>query len=623
MLNFKNHFLFAPIKTGYSDGSGVVTQAHMDFYEQRCKDLGAIILEPLYLSSNLREIPTQLGIDNDGKIPGLKNLIDMIHKYDTRVIAHLNHPGRMANPKIPNNVFYSSTSKPCENGGAKPKQISEEEMNLISDQFIAAAKRAEKAGFDVIELQFGHGYLFAQFISPKVNNRQDEYGGSFQNRIKFPLKIFKLVKETVQLPIIVRISGDEMIPDGIHIDEMIKLSKILQENGAAAIHVSAGTVCSTPPWFFQHMFIPKGKTWELADKIKKEIDIPVIFVGRIDSIEDVNILTEKYHADFLAIGRGLIADLQIVSKLQGKNKSPIIPCLACVEGCLGGVKSGSGLQCLVNPGVQKNAIKPIQAKNVKHFAVIGGGLAGMEAALVLSERGHLVDLFEKNKLGGQFRYAPLTPYKQSLQKLIPSYLERIANSKIPVIYKEITKAEEISKYDGVIIATGSVPKIPEIPNLTDYSWAEILLPENLPSNQSILIIGGGLIGVDIATALVEKKNKVIIVKRTEDFGGNMEMIAKKLSLNIMKKNNVVFSDHTYIKNIKKQSEKYFVEAERDGKQINFENIDKIVISTGLKSYNPFKNIDMGKIPMYVIGDAAKVGDAQNAIFSAYKLAVSM
>ncbi len=408
MLQLKNNFIFAPIKLGYSDKTGVVKQKHIDFYKRVSEYLGAVIPEPFYMDKALRELPTQMGIDSDDKILGLQKLTSKIHESNTKVIAHLNHPGRMANPKIPGNIFLSSTDKPCENGGAIPERITRQEMQNIISLFVKSAIRAQKTNFDIIELQFGHGYLIAQFISPKVNDRTDEYGGNFENRIKFPLQILDAVKSAVDLPIIIRISGDEIIPDGIKLPEMIKLSGILKEKSVEAIHVSAGTVCNTPPWFFQHMFVPKGKTWEFAKKIKEHAKIHTIFVGQINTREDIEELTNKFNADYIAIGRALIADTDFIGKCLNKVAGNIRPCLACAEGCLGGVKSGQGLQCLVNPQIGKEIDIFNVAENSKNYAVVGGGLAGMEAALTLKKRGHNVDLYEKNELGGQFNLAPLT-----------------------------------------------------------------------------------------------------------------------------------------------------------------------------------------------------------------------
>jgi len=616
MLKLRNMFIFAPIKTGYGNGSGKVNERHVAFYKRRCKYLGAVIPEPFYLDKGLREIPTQLGIDNDDKNDGLHKLVSSIHDSGAKVIAHLNHPGRMANPNIPGNYFISSTDKPCENGGATPTRMDKNNMKQVADLFAKASLRAKKANFDIIELQFGHGYLLAQFLSPFVNDRTDEYGGSFENRIRFPLEVLQAVKESVDLPIIARISGDEMIPNGIKLPEMTAFSKILEKHGAKAIHVSAGTVCSTPPWYFQHMFVPKGKTWEMAAKIKEEITIPVIFVGQINTVEDIEKIRTEFPTDYIATGRALIADPDFIGKYQGKVKGVIMPCLACAEGCLGGVKSGQGLQCLVNPQVGKETETIEKTEQPERYAVIGGGLSGMEAAIILKERGHDVDLYEKDELGGQFNLAPLTPNKRSMAKLVPYLKERLKENNVNIIFKEATKSDLTKKYDGVIIATGSKPSVMSIPGLDKFYWADILLKENLPENKNVLIIGGGLIGVDIATGLIPGNNKITIVKRTTDFGEDMEMIAKNLSLKIMKGKETVFSDHTHIKRIDGKT----VYAERNGKDIQFNDIDIIVVSTGMKSYNPLEEELKGEMPVYVIGDARRVGNAQDAIRDGYEIA---
>ncbi len=616
MLKLKNNFIMAPVKTGYSDQSGVITDKHLEFYKKRSEFIGALTPEPLYLDKGLRELPTQIGIDDDSKIEGLIKLTKAIHQFDTKVIAHLSHPGRMANPKIPGNYFLSSTDKACENGGATPKQMDKDDIQQAINLFTKAAQRAEKAGFDIIELQFGHGYLAAQFISPKVNKRTDDYGGNFENRIRFPLQILDAVKTITPLPIIVRISGDEMLPDGIKLEEMIRFSRILKEKSVEAIHVSAGTVCNTPPWYFQHMFVPKGKTWQFAQKIKQEVNIPTIFVGQINTKEDIKKLTDDYQADYIAIGRSLVADPEFVGKYNGQIDGNIRPCLACAEGCLGGVKSGQGLQCLVNPKVGKEIDTFKKAKNIKNIAVVGGGLAGMEAALTLNKRGHTVTLFEKNKMGGQFILAPLTPNKKSMETLIPYFIKEIKDHPINIVYKEVGKSDLIHKFDEVVIATGSKPAEIKIDGLEKFHWAEILLKENLPKDKNVLIIGGGLIGVDIATALIPLHNRVTIVKRTTDFGEDMEMISKLLSLKMMKENGTVFSDHTHIKKISGKT----IYAERNGIDIQFNNIDMIVVSTGMKSFNPLEDELKNSISVHVIGDAKKIGNAQDAIKNAYEIA---
>ncbi len=617
MLDLINEFIMATVKTGYSNKNGDVTKKHLNFYKARSKYIGAIIPEPLFLDKGLRELPTQMGIDNDLKLDGLKELTDTIHQGGAKAIAHLNHPGRMVNPKIPGNYFVSSTEKACENGGAKPTALDTTGMKMIKDLFVQASIRAEKAEFDYIELQFGHGYLFAQFISEAVNNRKDEYGGIFENRIKFPLEVLDAIKKATNLGIIARISGDEMTPNGIKIDEMQKFSKILAKKGVNAIHVSAGTVCSTPPWFFQHMFVPKGKTWQLADKIKEVVNIPVIYVGQINEFKDIDEIKNRTNGNFIAVGRPLVADPDFVGKYLGKVIENVRPCLACSEGCLGGVKSGKGLGCIVNPLVGKEDLIFEKTQKPKNIAVIGGGLSGMTAAITLKQRGHIVTLFEKNKLGGQFNLAYLPPHKQSLVKIIDYLKNEIIDFNIEIIQREAT-IDDFVKYDEILIATGSIPQIAPIEGLKDYFWAEILEEHNIPENTRSLVIGGGLIGIEVANMLLSKGNKVFIVEMMAEVARDMEMIERKLTLKALQNRDVKIFVNTKVRKISGKN----VNIEGDNLKQTLEDIDHIILATGMKSYNPFGN-DIFKKPVHLIGDANKVGKVQDVIENAFQTALTI
>ncbi len=614
MLNLKNNFIMPAIKLAYGNSNGDILERHLDFYKRRAKHIGAIIPEPLFMDKSLRELPTQIGIDNNDKLDGLKKLTAILHKEDCKAIAHLNHPGRMANPKIPNNYFISSTDKACENGGATPKRATIKDIKDIIKLFKDSAIRAKKANFDMIELQFGHGYLVSQFLSQKVNDRDDNYGGSFENRARLALEIFEEVKSAVNIPIMVRVSGSEMIPDGISTKEIIQLVKELEKRGAVAIHVTAGSLCSTPPWFFHHMFVPGNKTKEIALKIKKEISIPIIPVGQINTKEDITKLRKNF--DYLSVGKALIADPDFIGKILGEIKEPYRPCLSCMEGCLGGVKSGKGLGCMVNPRVNKDENeKLIKVDRAKKIAIIGGGLAGMEAGITLKKRGHSVDIYEKDNLGGQFNLASLPPKKEKLKDIVDYYKNMIIEYKIPIHYEEISK-ELISKknYEAVVIATGATPVIPPIKGLRDYYWAEILKQKNI-KNKKILVIGGGLIGVETAHFLLNNGNRVILVEMLKDVANNMEMISRKLTLKSFNNNpNIEIYKSTQV--IEVDQDKVTLKGE-----INkvIENIDKIVVATGMKPFHYLEKELIGIFSLYLIGDALKVGKAQDAITDGYLL----
>ncbi len=618
MFELRNNFIFAPVKLGYTTGNGQLNEKHFDFYNQRSKHVGAVDYEPLYIHKGLRELPTQLGIDNDDKIKGLAKLNTLVHKNGAKAIAHLNHPGRMANPKIPGNFHWSSTDKPCENGGASPQKMDRSMMNEAMQLLVDAAKRAEKAKFDFIEIQMGHGYLMAQFLSPAVNDRADEYGGSFENRTKYPMEVIKSVLSAVNIPIIARISGDEMIPNGFHINEMQKFAKMLEKAGVSALHIVAGSVCANPPWFFQHMFVPKGKTWELAGKIREKVSIPVIFLGKINSEKDINTIKKNFGGEYFAVGRALVADPDFVGKQLGLVKGNIRPCLACAEGCLGGVKQGKGLGCMVNPRVNTGLPAIQKATNQKTYAIIGGGLAGMQAAISLTDRGHKVDLYEKQELGGQFNLAWLPPNKQSLKELVDFYRSEIKDKNINVIYKEANPDDlKNVNYEGIIMATGAVPAVPPIKGLKKYYWTEFLNDKQLPENQKVAVVGGGLIGLELASKLVDGGNEVIIIEMLDEIARGMEMIEKAMTVKKLKEKGVKIMLNSKLTEV--NNNKLLVE--KEGKTESLENIDKIVIATGMKSYIPFELND--NTPIHVIGDAHKVGKATEAIRDGYELALNL
>ena len=617
--DLRNNFFMSAVKTGYGDAEGNISERHLAFWDKRSKHVAAVIFEPFFIDKKVRELPTQIGIDSDDKIEGHKKLVETVHRNGAKAVAHINHPGRMANPKLPGNVYLSASDIECPNGGQKPKSLSIEEIKIVQQQYVDAAIRAEKAGYDFIELQFGLGYLIAQFISPNSNKRTDEYGGSFENRLRFGLEILRGIKSSTNLPIIVRLSGDEKYESGLTIQDAIEIAKVIEQEKIAAIHITSGDACMSPPWYYQHHFIPKGKTWELSKKIKENVALPVITVGQVNEPEDIEEIITNNAADFIAIGRALIADPDFVGKYLKQVEGRIRPCSSCLTGCLGRIKIGKGLQCEINPLVGRELEEITPAEEQKYYAVVGGGLSGMQAALALKQRGHQVTLFEKEKLGGQFNFAPLPSQKHSLQKQIDYFVDEIKDAKIKVINKEATAEDLIGNYDGVIIATGSKPFIPPIDGLKEYHWAEILYEFNLPKNKNVLVIGGGLIGVEIANTLVDYGNKVIIVEMLEDIARDMEMITRKLNLIKLKKANVQIFTNSKLTRVE-GDKVYFIQTNGMDKEIKLENIDVFVVAAGMRPNKELIEKLEGKIPYYVVGDADKIGDAVSAIQSGYFIA---
>ncbi|MBI5808955.1 MAG: FAD-dependent oxidoreductase [Ignavibacteriales bacterium] len=616
--DLRNNFFMSAVKTGYGDAEGNISERHLAFWDKRSKHVAAVIFEPFFIDKKVRELPTQIGIDSDDKIEGHKKLVETVHRNGAKAVAHINHPGRMANPKLPGNVYLSASDIECPNGGQKPKSLSIEEIKIVQQQYVDAAIRAEKAGYDFIELQFGLGYLIAQFISPNSNKRTDEYGGSFENRLRFGLEILRGIKSSTNLPIIVRLSGDEKYDGGLTIQDAIEIAKVIEQEKIAALHITSGDACMSPPWYYQHHFIAKGKTWELSKKIKENVALPVITVGQVNEPEDIEEIITNNAADFIAIGRALIADPDFVGKYLKQVEGRIRPCSSCLTGCLGRIKIGKGLQCEINPLVGRELEEINPAEEQKNYAVVGGGLSGMQAALALKQRGHQVTLFEKEKLGGQFNFAPLPSQKHSLQKQIDYFVDEIKDAKIKVINKEATAEDLIGNYDGVIIATGSKPFIPPIDGLKEYHWAEILYEFNLPKNKNVLVIGGGLIGVEIANTLVDYGNKVIIVEMLEDIARDMEMVTRKLNLKKLMEKNVVVYTNKKVSMIRGSNA--MLKSKNVFDDFWIEKIDVFVVAAGMRPNKELIEKLEEKIPYYVVGDADKIGDAVSAIQSGYFIA---
>ncbi len=612
MLNLRNNFIMSAVKTGYGDLDGNISDRHIAFWDKRSKHVGAVIFEPFYIDKKVRELPTQIGINSDEKIEGLKKLAGAVQKNGALAVAHINHPGRMANPKLPGNIYLSASDVACPNGGQTPTPMNNDDIKIVQEQFVNAALRAEKAGYDAIELQFGLGYLIAQFLNPVTNRRGDQYGGDFKSRARFGLEILRKIKENVKLPVIVRISGDEKADGGLTMDDSLNLMKLLENEDPAAVHVTSGNACASPPWYYQHHFIPKGKTWEMAKVIKEKFSLPVITVGQVTDKEDLDKILNEGYADYIAIGRALIADPDFVGKYLGETDGNIRPCSSCLTGCLGRIKVGKGLQCEINPEVGRELEPLIPAKEQKKYAVIGGGMAGMEAALTLKQRGHDVTIFEKDKLGGQFNLAPLPSDKGSLQKQIDYLAGEV--KEIPVVYKEANAEDLVGKFDGAVVATGSIPVIPPITGLKEYKWAEILYETNIPKEKNVLIIGGGLIGIEVAATLINYENKVTVVEMLDDVARDMEMVSKKLNLARLEKGDVKILTGTKVTRVE-EKEVFISDQNNDEKKLG--NFDIIVIAAGMRPERSLIKELEGKIPLYPVGDSNEVGDVVSAIQSAW------
>lgn len=520
-MRLRNRIVMPPMVTNFGSNDGHVTEQTIGYYEERAKGgVGLIIVEATCVDSPIGKLSHyQLVIDDDSFIPGLSDLAHAIQKHGAKAAVQLHHAGSSTSSEITGLQPVGPSAVPFPDREL-PRELTLEEISEIIQRFARAAQRAKKAGFDGVEIHSAHGYLISQFLSSAFNKRQDSYGGSLTNRARLLLEIIAAIKGVVgqSYPVWCRVSGREYgIQEGITLEETQSVARMVEEAGAAAIHVSVFAP-GPDPRNLPPAAQPPGVLVRFAEAVKSVVSIPVIAVGRIDPTLGQRILAEG-RADLIAIGRGLIADPYLPQKAAAGGLEDIAPCIACGT-CLAGISSEkAGLSCRVNPAVGKEreyALEP--AAEPKKVVVIGGGPAGMEAARVAALRGHQVVLFEKaERLGGQLIVAAVPPYKSEIANLTNYLATQVDKAGVKLeLGKEATTAEvEMIAPDAVILATGVTPSIPEIPGLgrKNVVMAEDVLAGKANVGNRVIVIGGELVGCETAEFLADAGKTVTITRR--------------------------------------------------------------------------------------------------------------
>jgi 2,4-dienoyl-CoA reductase-like NADH-dependent reductase (Old Yellow Enzyme family)/thioredoxin reductase len=615
-----NRFLMAPVKTAFGNKVGEVTHKHLAYYRRRAEGgVGGIIVEPLYIDPTGKEHPKQLGISSYEHIDGLKNLVKAIQDGGAVAIAHLNHAGRAANPKVTGSIPEAPSEIPCPSTGIKPTIMSSERVQQVIKEYAGAAERAIEAGFDIIEIQFGLGYLISQFISQSSNHRQDEYGGTIENRLRFGKEILESSLDIpgLRVPIIARISAT-LTGDGTDLEDSIRLAKWLEVAGVSALHVASGSICDSPPWYFQHMRLPSRKNLEWASQIKENVSIPVFVAGRMGDPALIRKSLNEEIIDGVALGRPLIADPDFPKKMESDRDEDIFLCGACLQGCLMKVKSGEGLSCILNPAVGREDELIPKAARFKKVIIVGGGPAGMQAALTVQRKGHHVILFDEGKLGGRFNLAVIPLGKEEMKKPLNSMIKRVRESNVILRLGQHVTVENIinEKPDYVILATGSVSIIPEIDGMGEIVTSDdVLLGKNV-AGQKVLVLGGGMVGLETAEYLADKGKDVTVVELLDEVAKDMEPITKKLLLTKLKSQGVKIQTGTRV--VRFENRTAFMESHNGKLQSN--NFDNIVVTTGVLPENSLEEeLQNAGITFQSIGDAKEPRNIVEAVIEGFEL----
>ena len=494
------------------------------YLERRARGgVGLIIAEICAIDPRGRALPNELGGWSDDFIPALARIPEAVHRHGAKAAIQLHHAGRETLPDIIDGAVPEAPSaipsviyrQPCE-------AMSLERIAEIIEAYAAAARRAQAAGFDAVEIHGAHGYLISQFLSPFTNHREDKYGGDDAGRSRFLLEVIAAVRKKTgpDFPIIVRVSADEIIADGYHLEFMQALAPKLVAAGVNAIHASLGAY-STPGFLnVASMDTETGFNLFRARAIKETVNVPVIGVGRISNPAIAEESLARGDADLIAFGRPLLADPDFVKKAKEGRPADIRPCIACNQGCIERLLLEMGtMTCSFNPECGEEFRGELQpAAKRKNVWVVGAGPAGLQAALVAAGRGHQVEVFEQNAApGGQLLPASAPPHKEVLKDWLAWIQAQLAASGVPIhLGKKISREDlEARRPDAVILATGADPCTPGIPGLNSPQVVDaraLLLGKSVAAGPAV-ILGGGHVGMETADFLINQGIAVTILEQ--------------------------------------------------------------------------------------------------------------
>ncbi len=618
-----NRFVFPPIKLACGNPDGKVTERQLQFYSQIAREGPAVvILEPVSVTVEGKEHPKQLCIHLPESAKELNKIVRVVQKEGRLACLHLNHAGAAANPKVTGTKPKAPSVITCLTSGQESEPLSEEEIKTIIASYKSAAQKAVEAGFNLIEIQAGHGYLLSQFLNGKVNKRNDRYG---QNRLLFAREVISSVRDGApDVPCIVRISGNEMSPEfGITQEDLLPFLKLAEEMGISALHVGMGNACFSPPWYFHHGSLPERPQMDALSWLRAQTSLPLIVAGRMGRRERVEEIFEKGFADLVALGRPLIADTKLIGKWQKGKEEKIMYCGYCLQGCLHRVRSGEPLGCNLNPeiGLPPLALTPQPMR----VLVAGGGPAGMSAALYMSRCDHQVTIVEKlDHLGGQFALAWQATGKKTMKDGLESLVRAVKENVASVIFNRTVDAALVKELrpDLLVWATGPLQNIPDIPGLKNQyiiKALEFFTGKKEVYGPRVLLIGAGRTGIEIVEKLGEGGYEVVATKRTDPIGGMMEMITRNLTLmRIGKMPKVTLMHHTAVKSFTQDT----VEIEQDGIRKSLEPFQTVVLASGMvRAPGPDEEILKAVSKIEIIGDARDVKDIFTAMQAGYQLAM--
>ncbi|MFC1858185.1 FAD-dependent oxidoreductase [Thermodesulfobacteriota bacterium] len=649
-LELSNRLIMAAMHMGYTI-DGLVTDQFKAFYRERAKGKpGMILVGGAYTHPTGKSYKGMLSIENDDTIPGLKEVAAMIRAEGVAPAVQLIHGGRYAHSSIfGGEPAVSASAVPSAFTRETPRELPTEEVEEIVDSYGQAARRAKEAGFALVEVLGGTGYLVSQFLSAITNQRTDKYGGDLSCRMTFLREIIASVRSQVgdDFPVSCRISGDELMPGGNTITEMTELVKVLEKDGVNLISVCGGWHETQVPLVTPE--VPPGTYAYFTRTFKEHVDIPLAVSNRVNHPAVAEEILTQGQADAIVMGRPFLADPLLALKGKEGREESIRPCLACNQGCLDSLFVVRDVTCLVNPRVGcETEPAPEEKPLKKRILVVGSGPAGMEAARVAAMRGAQVTLAEAHPyLGGQLILAGAPVNRKTFLQLLPYYKNELKRLDVDLRLEERITPDSplVDGADTVILATGGKPIVPNIPG---GDSAHVMTAWEVLSGQrkavgKVVIVGGGATGCEMAIYLATRqdvpaaalnylgsrnvtppapleKPDITILEMQKHVGHGIGITSRWVTLQELKLKEIRTITYADVKSIE-PGKVVYVDAE--GNQ-NEQPADSVVLAVGAKSFNPLEEALSKQVKdLHVIGDALTPGKAIDAIRTGYRTAMEL
>lgn len=627
-MTVKNRFVVPPMGNNFANPDGTWSDQSVAYYAERAKgQFGLITIEATVVHHGAKGGPKKPCLYDDSSIESLKKITDACHAQGAKVSIQLQNAGPEGNAKNAGAPIEAASAIPSVYGKDTPVEVPTEKVYELVKGYGDAAERAMKAGADAVEIHMAHGYLVNSFISPRTNKRVDEFGGNFENRMRFPRLIVEEVKRRVggKVAILARINSSDEVEGGDDVHDSAAIAAYLEDCGVEGLHVSRA-VHIKDEYMWAPTAVHAGFSADLVTEIKRAVSIPVITVGRYTEPYYAELLLREGRADLVAFGRQSLADPHMPEKAMNDNLEDLVPCIACLQGCVANMYKGEPICCLVNPFLGHEAQGYPKAEKSKKVMVIGGGVAGMCAAFVAAERGHDVSLYEStDKLGGNMRLAAYPPGKGDITNMIRSYIVRCEKAGVKIhmnttVDLEMVKAE---KPDAVIVSTGSRTLILPIEGIENPAIIHCsdLLDGKRAAGKKVLVVGGGMVGCETAAFLGEQQHDVTVIEYRDTVGADVIHEHRVFLMEDFK--NYGIKEITGAKVCKFFDDGVEYESP-DGSRHEVRGFDSVVLSMGFKNYNPFAEQleELGQ-EVYVVGDATRARRALDATKEAYAAAMQI